>query len=79
MAWRCPTCYGSATKVRSSDASQGRSVILFWLSGGPGHMETWDPKPNAPSGFRGPFGAIRTNVARRPVRRTLARAGATDG
>ena len=35
-----------------------RSVILFWLSGGPGHMETWDPKPDAPGGFRGPFGAI---------------------
>ena len=39
-----------------------RSVVLFWLSGGPGHMETYDPKPDAPSGFRGPFGAIRTNV-----------------
>ena len=26
------------------------SVILFWLSGGPGHMETWDPKPDAPAG-----------------------------
>jgi hypothetical protein len=43
-------------------ASAGRSVILFWLSGGPGHMETWDPKPNAPGGFRGPFGAIKTSV-----------------
>lgn len=38
------------------------SVILFWLSGGPGHMETWDPKPEAPDQFRGPFGAIPTNV-----------------
>jgi hypothetical protein len=38
------------------------SVILFWLSGGPGHMETWDPKPDAPEGFRGPFGAIGTSV-----------------
>jgi hypothetical protein len=39
-----------------------RSVVLFWLSGGPGHMETYDPKPDSPSGFRGPFGAIPTNV-----------------
>ncbi|MFO0951029.1 MAG: DUF1501 domain-containing protein [Isosphaeraceae bacterium] len=39
-----------------------KSVILFWLSGGPGHMETWDPKPDAPGGFRGPFGAIGTSV-----------------
>ncbi len=43
-------------------AGRGRSVILFWLSGGPGHMETWDPKPDAPGGFRGPFGAIPTSV-----------------
>lgn len=43
-------------------AANDRSVILFWLSGGPGHMETYDPKPDAPAGFRGPFGAIRTNV-----------------
>lgn len=38
------------------------SVILFWLSGGPGHMETWDPKPDAPAEYRGPFGAVSTNV-----------------
>lgn len=37
-------------------------VILFWLSGGPGHMETWDPKPDAVRDYRGPFGAINTNV-----------------
>jgi len=39
-----------------------RSVILIWLSGGPGHMETWDPKPDAASGFRGPLGAIGTSL-----------------
>jgi len=39
-----------------------KSVILFWLSGGPGHMETWDPKPQAPSEYRGPFGAIDTSL-----------------
>ena len=39
-----------------------RKVILFWLSGGPGHMETWDPKPAAQREFRGPFGAIPTSV-----------------
>src|SRR5271163_318199 len=38
------------------------AVVLFWLSGGPGHMETWDPKPNAPEAYRGPLGAIRTSI-----------------
>jgi hypothetical protein len=44
-------------------AARDTSVILLWLSGGPGHMETWDPKPDAPKEYRGPFGAISTNVA----------------
>ena len=41
---------------------EDRNVILFWLSGGPGHMETWDPKPEAVDQYRGPFGAISTSV-----------------
>ena len=36
----------SESSVREGD---GKTVILFWLSGGPGHMETWDPKPDATS------------------------------
>ena len=54
-------------KLRAEGAATGAardtSVILLWLSGGPGHMETWDPKPDAPKEYRGPFGAISTNVA----------------
>jgi uncharacterized protein (DUF1501 family) len=52
-------------KIRAQAAtgeSMRRSVVLFWLSGGPGHMETWDPKPDAQRQFRGPFGAIATSV-----------------
>jgi hypothetical protein len=48
----------SSFSVTNNDTS----VILFWMSGGPGHHETWDPKPNAVSQYRGPFGAIQTNV-----------------
>ena len=51
-----------ATRPRSISPGRKTSVILFWLSGGPGHMETWDPKPEAPAEFRGPFGATPTNV-----------------
>ncbi|MCA9063274.1 MAG: DUF1501 domain-containing protein, partial [Planctomycetaceae bacterium] len=46
----------------AAESSSRRSVILFWLSGGPGHMETWDPKPLAPSEYRGPLGAIATDL-----------------
>lgn len=38
------------------------SVILFWLSGGLSHIDSWDPKPDAPAEVRGPFGSIPTRV-----------------
>src|SRR5688572_26206496 len=41
----------------------GKSVILLWLDGGPSHLETYDPKPEAPREYRGPWGAIETNVS----------------
>ena len=37
-----------------------KSVILFWLSGGPSQIDMWDPKPDAPSDIRGPFNSIET-------------------
>src|SRR6516162_9916224 len=52
------------SRLRAEEAARPKdaAVILFWLSGGPGHMETWDPKPDAVAQYRGPFGAIRTSV-----------------
>jgi len=42
--------------------ARARSVILIWLDGGPSQFDTFDPKPNAPSGIKSEFGAIRTKV-----------------
>ena len=39
-----------------------KSVLLLWLWGGPSHLDTWDPKPDAPLEYRGPFAPIRTKV-----------------
>ena len=39
-----------------------KAVILFWLSGGPSHIDTWDPKPDAPANIRGPYTTIPTTV-----------------
>src|SRR6185369_16248946 len=50
-------------RLRAEGATATRrdtNVILVWLSGGPGHMETYDPKPEAVDQYRGPFGAIGT-------------------
>jgi uncharacterized protein (DUF1501 family) len=43
-------------------AGTAKSVVLLWLWGGPAQLDTWDPKPNAPLEFRGPFAPIATKV-----------------
>src|SRR5207302_6153415 len=51
-------------RLRAEAATAGRdtSVILVWCHGGPSHLETYDPKPDAPAEYRGPFGAIETSL-----------------
>ncbi|MGH7201851.1 MAG: DUF1501 domain-containing protein [Planctomycetaceae bacterium] len=39
---------------------QAKRCVLIWLDGGPSHLETFDPKPDAPSEVRGPFGSVST-------------------
>ena len=39
---------------------QQKRVILLWLAGGASQLETWDPKPGAPTG--GPFAKIATDA-----------------
>src|SRR5437868_9899641 len=50
--------------ARAGSAAPGsvKSVLLLWLWGGPAHLDTWDPKPDAPLEFRGPFAAIPTRT-----------------
>ena len=38
------------------------AIIVVWLRGGMSHLDTYDPKPDAPSEYRGPFGPIATRV-----------------
>jgi hypothetical protein len=40
----------------------GTAVIFLELAGGPTQHETYDPKPAAPSEYRGPLNAIATSV-----------------
>jgi hypothetical protein len=48
-------------KEKGSSAND-KSVILIWLDGGPSQLETFDPKPEAPKEFRGPFGICKTKT-----------------
>lgn len=38
------------------------AVILFWMAGGPSHIDTYDRKNNVPDVVRGPFSSISTNL-----------------
>lgn len=46
----------------SGGKSGKKAVILFWLSGGPSHLDMWDPKPHAPSEIRGPYSSIDSRI-----------------
>src|SRR5207244_13201981 len=49
--------------ARPADATaREHSCIFIFLSGGPSHFETFDPKPTAPVEIRGPYGNIPTRV-----------------
>lgn len=41
---------------------RARACILVFAWGGPSHLDTWDPKPEAPDDIRGEFAAIETSV-----------------
>jgi len=60
---------GLGTVLRAKAATLGQggakkdtSVILLWLDGGPGHMDMYDMKPEAPAEYRGIWSPIPTNV-----------------
>ncbi|HRX79042.1 MAG TPA: DUF1501 domain-containing protein [Pirellulaceae bacterium] len=46
----------------ASGGSENTAVILVWLRGGASHLDTFDPKPDAPAEFRGPFAPIDTKT-----------------
>src|SRR6476661_6532558 len=41
---------------------QAKSVIFIFASGGMSHIDTFDPKPDAPDTVRGPFRPIATRT-----------------
>jgi hypothetical protein len=41
---------------------RGVNCILLWMQGGPSHLDTFDPKPNAAVEIRGEFGTVPTRL-----------------
>lgn len=50
-----------ASAVAATQA-KAKSVLLVWLWGGPSHIDTFDPKPQATQEYRGPFSSIQTRT-----------------
>lgn len=49
--------------ARAAKPAKAKAVIQIWLSGGPTHTDTFDPKPDAGGEYTGPLtGALETNV-----------------
>ena len=60
-----PLAWGLADPVRSAvvaETPRAKTVLLVWLWGAPSHLDTFDPKPNAPAEYRGPFSTISTRT-----------------
>src|SRR5437016_2508279 len=57
-----PQFFALRSAAAAESGARADAVILLWLAGGPSHLDTFDPKPSAPSEIRGEFGAIGTNV-----------------
>src|SRR5262245_17021444 len=53
-----PVAPGQAAPARGS----ARSVIVLWMAGGVTHIDSFDPKPDAPTEVRGTLGAIATTL-----------------
>jgi hypothetical protein len=52
------TCSATGRKP----VARAKSVIVLWMAGGVTHIDSFDPKPDAPREVRGPLTAIATNL-----------------
>ncbi|MDX1944072.1 MAG: DUF1501 domain-containing protein [Pirellulaceae bacterium] len=58
-----PAALQAAAKREPSEAQgEAKSVIFLWMSGGVTHIDSFDPKPDAPVEVRGTLGDIATSV-----------------
>ncbi len=46
----------------SASFGRAKNILLVYQQGAASQLETWDPKPDAPEGIRGKWGAISTAV-----------------
>ena len=47
---------------RPASFGKAKNCIVLFQSGGAAHLDTYDPKPDAPEDVRGDFGTIQTKL-----------------
>ena len=62
---------GSTAAAEKQGPAEGKgkakSVIYLWMAGGVTHIDSFDPKPEAPVEIRGTLNDIPTNIDRKSV------------
>jgi uncharacterized protein (DUF1501 family) len=53
---------GAKDQPSLAPGKKPKSVLIVFLTGAASHLETFDPKPDAPSEIRGEFGSIKTRT-----------------
>ncbi len=66
----------AAAESHSLPSVRAKACILIWLDGGPSHLETFDPKPDAPAEVRGPMSTISTTLPGIRISESLPRTAA---
>ncbi len=46
----------------ANTTAKAKRCILLWMQGGPSHIDSFDPKPDAPAEIRGEFGTVPTTL-----------------
>src|SRR5437870_5225017 len=54
---------GSLASAERKTPAKARSVILLWMAGGVTHIDSFDPKPDAPPEVRGTLRSIPTDLS----------------
>src|SRR5580765_380148 len=60
--WMAPLAAAAQQQLPVARVLRPKSCILLWMDGGPSHVETFDPKPDAGMEIHGDIGAIGTSV-----------------
>src|SRR5687768_1373165 len=58
----CDRPAAAAEHKPAVDQGKAKSVIFLWMAGGVTHIDSFDPKPDAPVEYRGILGDIATSM-----------------